>query len=189
MLDLNGTRFISHGFDDFEAESKDDVPARFSLNSRYELIECRILCRIPITLLYNGGDLDTVLHVDLTLRDNTFPKPYSTYYIFSIIMDGKEIVTGKVHAFEGGLDILKRQLPDGYKFKCCFGCAYADYSVAGQGAFGSMLCFRNIKKEYLAVRDKDEYMDIMFDCEEKGVQETFLCDEFEVREDGTGYRG
>ncbi|HEY5745662.1 MAG TPA: DUF6304 family protein [Chryseolinea sp.] len=187
VLDINGTRFISRFFDDFEIENKNEIPARFSLNSHNELTACRLVCEMPLTMLHKGEEFQSVLRIDLNL-DTPIPTSYQTNAVFSITIENKEIKTSKVQLFEGGLETLKAELPADYKLKCCYGCAFADYSVFGQGFFGTMLCFKNIKEEYLKVKNKGEYMDIM-NNHDRQVQETFLCAEFKERETGTGYRG
>lgn len=79
-------------------------------------------------------------------------------------------------------------LPEGVSLKACLSCAFSDYSVYGHALFGNMPCFRDQKAAYLAVRDKDGYMDMMDGFTEM-AQETYLCIEFERRKPGTGYRG
>jgi hypothetical protein len=49
-----------------------------------------------------------------------------------------------------------------------------------------MLCHRNAKQQYLAVRSKAEYWRIPVT---EDVVETHYCDEFQHRVLGTGYRG
>jgi hypothetical protein len=187
VLDVNGTKFISQFFDDFEIESKSKIPSRFALNSQHELTACQLICKIPVTLIHTENELKSVLRMDLNL-ETPIPTSHQTNAIFSITIENKEFKTNKVQTFEGGLETIKSELPVDYKLKCCYGCAFADYSVYGQGFFGTMLCFKNIKEEYLKVQNKDEYMDIM-DNNDRRVQETFLCNEFKERETGTGYRG
>lgn len=179
-LDIDGTKFTSRFFDDFEIDNKDTKPVRFSLNKNNELTSCRLVCELPLTLTHQGKDIQTVLAVDLYLENKTNA-------IFTIKIGEKEIKTNTIELFESGLNELKENLPEGYKLKCCYGCSFADYSVYGQGFFGTMLCFRNIKKEYLQVADKEQYMEIM-DNHDRLVQETYLCADFQERVKGTGYR-
>ena len=93
-----------------------------------------------------------------------------------------------IGTFEEGLLELQRQFPAETHFKNCFGCAFSDYSVYGNGLFGSLLCFRNHKEAYRKVSSKHEYLLIMNEACET-VQETHLCDEYETRPPHTGYRG
>jgi len=72
--------------------------------------------------------------------------------------------------------------------KACINCLYSDYSPLGHGLFGCMMCFRNLKAEYVKVTTKDELWPI-HDRYDRLVQETYLCPDFERRIPGTGYRG
>jgi hypothetical protein len=51
-----------------------------------------------------------------------------------------------------------------------------------------MMCFKNLKNEYLKVTSKDEFWSV-HDRFDRLVQETYLCPEFSRRVPGTGYRG
>ncbi|SRR5260221_5710023 len=98
--------------------------------------------------------------------------------------------TGKHGYFENELLEIQQQLPANTYMKICFGCLYSDYSVAGNGLFGDMMCFRNNKTRYLRSRTKHDHIDLETQrLYERFVQETHLCPEFERRIKGTGYRG
>jgi hypothetical protein len=90
--------------------------------------------------------------------------------------------------FEDEFHDLQHQLPDHVLLKCCWGCAFSDYSPAGSDVFGSLACFRGNKRGYLGVRDKEQLFAI-WDTRTEMVEETYLCDEFAPRVPGTGYRG
>lgn len=98
------------------------------------------------------------------------------------------VSSGQSGHFEYELADIHRQLPDGTYLRSGYKCLYSDYSVYGHGLFGNMLCFRNIKVNYLSVKNKDEFIDIQ-DLSERMVQETYLCADFRLRIPGTGYRG
>jgi hypothetical protein len=68
---------------------------------------------------------------------------------------------------------------------CCVTCLYSDYSPAGHRLMG-MRCHRDAKDQYLAVRSKADYFHVPVT---EDVPETYLCDEYERRIPGTGYRG
>jgi len=105
---------------------------------------------------------------------------------FSIEINGQIFSTEKKDwLFENGMDDLKKKLPEAYKFKNCYGCMFSDYSVYGQHFYGDMYCYKNIKEDYIRAANKHEYMSLKAD---RNVQETFLCDEFEIRKYGLGYR-
>ncbi len=90
--------------------------------------------------------------------------------------------------FEDELLEIQKQLPSGTCMRACINCLYSDYSPYGHGLFGSMMCFRNLKTEYLRVKSKSDFWGV-HDRYEEMVQETYFCDEFEPRTPGTGYRG
>lgn len=84
-------------------------------------------------------------------------------------------------------DQIQKQFLGKYRFKNCYGCLYADYSVYGQAFMGSMSCFRNQKQNYLKVMNKDQYMQLEAPIEQ--VQEIYCCKTFEIRNQNAGYRG
>jgi hypothetical protein len=103
--------------------------------------------------------------------------------------DGKQIAgSGTSGWFEDELLSIQRQLHEGVFIKACINCLYSDYSPSGHGLFGCMLCFRNLKAEYLKVKTKQDFWSV-HGRQDRFVQETYLCPEFERRIPGTGYRG
>ena len=71
-------------------------------------------------------------------------------------------------------------LPDGVFMKICVNCLYSDYSPHGHGLFGWMMCFRNLKAEYLKVTSKAEFWSV-HNRYDRLVQETYICPEFARR--------
>ena len=90
--------------------------------------------------------------------------------------------------FESLFEDIQGQFNGRYILKNCFGCLYSDYSIYGHGALGSMMCFVRQKGEYIKVKNKSEYESNLTDDYDI-VQEIFLCDKFQARRKGTGYRG
>ena len=86
--------------------------------------------------------------------------------------------------FEDGTLRLDRALQPS-RLVCCVNCLYSDYSPGGHGLMG-MRCHRDAKDQYLAVRSKADYWPVPVT---EYVPETYLCDEYQVRVKGTGYRG
>jgi hypothetical protein len=68
---------------------------------------------------------------------------------------------------------------------CCVTCLFSDDSPYGHGLTG-MCCHRGAKDAYLAVRSKHEYWSVPVT---EYVMETHLCDDYQRRVPGTGYRG
>ncbi|HET9505279.1 MAG TPA: DUF6304 family protein [Hymenobacter sp.] len=111
-----------------------------------------------------------------------FEKIYLSFQIFD------ESFKSEGGYFESIFEDIQSQFNGRYALKNCFGCLYSDYSIYGQGALGSMLCFVRQKEAYLKVKDKSEYMEKLTDDYDI-VQEIFLCNKFQARRKGTGYRG
>ena len=162
----------------------------FTLNNSKELCDFKLECDIPILIGKNSEVINGILKMDLVLGNPT-PKGNVDHedLKLELIFNDKKIESGgKSGWFEDEMLDIQKKLPLGYFLKCCFGCLYSDYSVAGHGLFGNMMCYRNTKEEYLAVKNKIDYIDIM-DKMTEDVQETHLCPEFKKRVPGTGYRG
>jgi hypothetical protein len=87
--------------------------------------------------------------------------------------------------FEDGIPVLEATLPAGVRFRCCLTCGLSDYSPGGHGLTG-ILCHRDAREQYLAVRSKLDYWKVPVTEE---VLETYLCPQYEPRVPGTGYRG
>ena len=80
---------------------------------------------------------------------------------------------------------LEQALPPGAQLACCATCLFSDYSPGGHGLTG-IRCHRDAKDQYLAVRSKRDYWSVPVT---EDVPETYLCDEYQRRVPGTGYRG
>ena len=163
---IRGIEFSGTNFDSFEP-SEEVTAAQLSLFTleHNELCSCRFEFEIPILMSHLDSPSNGTLSVVLILGD---PRP-----------------TGGI---EDELLEIQSQLPPDVYMKTCINCLYSDYSPAGHGAFGCMLCFRNLKSEYLAVKTKSDFWPVL-NCTDICVQETYLCPEFTRRIRGTGYRG
>lgn len=111
-----------------------------------------------------------------------------------IVIDFAMNVDGKVFAceektsfFQNALNNISGQLRDDYYLKCCFTCQYSDYSPYGDDYFGTMHCYRMQKEKYLKVTSNYDYLDCLGGSDVR--QETYLCDEYEMRNKFKGYRG
>jgi hypothetical protein len=87
--------------------------------------------------------------------------------------------------FEDGLLRLNAAMPDGSTLRCCVTCLHSDYSPGGHGLIG-IRCHRDAKEQYLAVRSKVDYWSVPTT---EDVPETNLCEQYQLRIAGTGYRG
>ena len=55
--------------------------------------------------------------------------------------------------------------------------------------FGTMLCYRAHKEEYLRVNSKNDYFEHLEELPNEQRQETYVCPDFAVRDQCEGYRG
>ncbi len=190
-MTLRGVTFEDSEFDSFEPiEGTDqDSLTKFSLNKGM-LCDCSIECEIPVPIVNQGTEIQGVLRCEIKLgspknkgglecEDVTLQLAYGNNSVSS---------SGTSGWLEDELIEIQKQLPNGDFMKTCMNCLFSDYSPYGHGMFGNMMCFKNLKKEYLQVTSKEDFWEI-HDRPDRFVQETFLCTEFEKRVPGTGYRG
>jgi hypothetical protein len=93
----------------------------------------------------------------------------------------KRLVRGR--AFGTRKTITHRMPHEALHHMCVF-----RYSPYGHGMFGCLACFRGNKAEYSQVKSKGDMFRVWRTLTEY-VQETHLCEEYELRKPGTGYRG
>ena len=184
---LRGVEFSGSDFEDFE-------PAEFTLAERLTgfefdhqwLCSCRFQCEIPIRIHGKGAEAPGLLFGDIKLGA---PESHtSTTHMELHYRDARCEGIGDDGWFETHLLHIQKQLPDGVFIKCCVNCLFSDYSPSGSGSFGCMACFRNCKAEYLAIKSKRDFWPVL-KKRDRWVRETYLCEEFERRIPGTGYRG
>ena len=109
---------------------------------------------------------------------------------FRLCVDGEEFsVSCKNLWFERNLQELIRLMAPKYRLKCCFTCQWSDYSPYGSDDFGTMLCYRAHKEEYLRVTCQNDYIEHLEELPNEQRQETYVCPDFAVRDQCEGYRG
>jgi len=182
--------FEGEMFDDFAPVGRDDsdISDRFPL--KYGILESIIIeWKMPIPIWQGDQETESILHVRLEMG------PWAEWNIeyqrlwLVLEYDNRRFTNSKPDAwFEYAMLDIQSQLPDDVYMKACINCLYSDYSPYGHGMFGCMACFRTCKEEYLQVKSKDDYWPVLEKCQ-RIVQETYLCDKFERRVPGTGYRG
>ncbi|CAN5303467.1 hypothetical protein BH10PLA2_BH10PLA2_31040 [soil metagenome] len=190
-LSLRGVEFVGCDFDSLEPTGASPEQLQsFTLNQG-SLCSCRIQCRIPVPVQECGKLFEGWLSIELVLG-NPGPKGGLDREELGIVLEynGQQWAgSGKSGWFEDELLDIQGQLPEGTFFNACINCLYSDYSPADHGLFGGMLCYRNLKAEYLSIKSKREFLVLLHRREDRSVQETYLCHEFERRVPGTGYRG
>jgi hypothetical protein len=190
-ISLRGVEFSGRDFGSLEPQGciSDNGLESFTL-SQNQLCSCRIECKIPVTVCKLQNEIDGLLSVELTLGDPVHNGGIDREILkLTLAFDQTCYVSsGKRGYFEDKLLEIQSQLPSGTFMKTCINCLYSDYSPYGNGLFGTMMCFKNLKNEYLKVTSKDEFWSV-HDRFDRLVQETYLCPEFSRRVPGTGYRG
>jgi hypothetical protein len=150
-----------------------------------ELTDCVLSGDLPCSIGVGGQRRPATIAFSLDLRPGTAMLPGSAHTLtVSLVLDG---ITYEVADdwFEDGVQHLERTLPPGVQMVCCVTCLFSDYSPGGHGMTG-IRCHRGTKEQYLAVRSKADYWP---DPVTEEVLEIYLCDEFQRRIPGTGYRG
>lgn len=181
--EIRGVHVWGADFDGLEAGGTAEAASRLALNEAGELANCVLSGELPCTVAVAPGETrpSTVRFV-LDLQSAADP----TLGNLSLACE----IDGATYAvsdswFEDGLLRLERAMPSGCQLVACVTCLYSDYSPGGHGLAG-MRCHRDAKAQYLAVRSKADYWGVPVT---EYVTETYLCDEYERRVPGTGYRG
>ncbi len=99
----------------------------------------------------------------------------------------------KYSDFESAIIGIQKRLPDNTKIKTCLSCRFSNYNPLGNGMFGDLNCFKNLKEDIKNIRSKRDLIEIL----DKGmdsakifnVQETFVYNEHQfVTEDDWVYK-
>lgn len=157
---------------------------------RGALCHCRIRWVMPLAIQHENELRRGTLDVEIVLGAGAADGGLDDLALrLTLRYDGATFAsTSRKDFFEDQLNSIQDQLPPGIYIKACINCNFSDYSPYGSTTFGGMLCFRNIKDEYVKVTCKNELWAV-HDRFERQVQETYLCPEFQRRIPGTGYRG
>jgi Family of unknown function (DUF6304) len=190
-MTVRGVEFEGTEFDSLEptSGSPGERLSQFPL-SHNALCSCRIECEIPIPVYSQSKESTGTLSVKIILGDPTRSQGLDLEIIQITLKceHGQFASSGNSGWFEDELLEIQSQLPEGVFMRACINCLYSDYSPYGHGAFGGMMCFRNLKAEYLSVKSKADFLSMRGPCD-RMVQEIYVCPEFEQRVPGTGYRG
>jgi hypothetical protein len=186
---IRGVEFAGGDFDGLSPADGSTELADFTLH-RGELCACSFAFDIPIPMIAEEVEIAGKLHVELDLGVPAPNGGLDREELKISLEYGEHGVasSGGSGWFEDELVSIQRQLPKRVFMKACINCLFSDYSPYGHGLFGGMMCFRNIKAEYLQVKSKRDLFAVQ-GRQDRLVQETYLCPEFSRRVPGTGYRG
>jgi len=149
-----------------------------------ELIDCVLTGDLPCQIEVDGTRVTTPVHFEFDFRtgpDGQYREP--KFLRLSIAYGGRSYEITDDWFEDGTLRLNALLQPAG--LVCCVTCLYSDYSPGGHGLMG-MYCHRDAKAQYLAVRSKADYWPVPVT---EDVPETYICDQYEHRIPGTGYRG
>jgi hypothetical protein len=187
-LKVLGSAFAGEFLDDFAPIGQGPTSARFRLQHGL-LCDYTLDFKLPMTLTEGSNALSTAVGVRVGLGSPAERGALTEEWVqLCLSADGGAYTTGRHDLVETALIELGERLPGRGRLRCCFGCDFSDYSPYGNGVFGTLYCFRTAKREYRRVVDKDALFDL-WDKTAGAVQETWLCEEWEPRIAGRGYRG
>lgn len=182
---IRNISFIATDFDDLTIHNTStltqDQAQQFTW-AKDALIKYKLQINLPLTIIEIENQ--QIFQFRSNLQIEMHQTVYSAHLDFEL---AGQCYSASHSDFEGLFDQIQRQFQGKYRFKNCYGCLYADYSVYGQAQMGSMGCFKKQKSNYLAVKNKDDYMQL--DAVDFCNQEIFCCEDYTIRDQQVGYRG
>jgi hypothetical protein len=184
---IRGVEFAGPDFDGLSPVDSGADLKGFTLN-RGELCSCSFAFDIPLPVIVEQSEVSGKLLVELELGA---PAPNGGLdrerLKLTLEYAGQRVASsGGSGYFEDELTEIRHQMPKFVFIKACINCLFSDYAPGGQPAFGGMLCFRNIKAEFLQVKSKRDLFAVVR-RRDRLVQETYLCPEFSPRILRTSY--
>ncbi len=180
-ISLRGINFQGDCFETLEGKI-DETQFDYIKYKNYasgDLTDCVFEVRMPIQLICNKQEIEGIIYAQINLGTT---KPYGVY----LKLETKEhsISNTKYYGyFENALIALQNQLPTNIKIKTCLSCRYSHYHPVGNGMFGGLHCFKNIKSIAQTIQSKYTLMDTWEKAKKEqtifNVQETFDCSEHE----------
>jgi hypothetical protein len=182
---IRGVDLWSTDFDSLEPLDHSAATGQLPLNRAGELYDCVLSGDLPCILAVGEQRRPVTIAFSLDLHPGIASRPGSTHELsLSLVLDAVPYQVTDDLFLEGVLR-LEQALPPGAQLACCATCLFSDYSPDGRGLTG-IRCHRDAKDQYLAVRSKRDYRSVPVT---EDVPETYLCDEYQRRVPGTGYRG
>jgi len=187
LMLLEAKLFQGQEFDSMELlfpeTYSDEEKKTFTFNQNC-LCDCGFMWTIPVKMVVGAKEMTSNLECTLELG---IPAPHGgiSYEKLKLILKSgylKPIETKlKSEHFSEALDEIQQKLGSKAYLRICYFCQYSDYHVAGGSLWGSMYCFRNQKQDYLQAITKEEYINVLRNCNAR-TYETDLCPEFLLRE-------
>jgi hypothetical protein len=193
--EIRGVAFSEIDFDGLEPLNLEGT-APFPVDHNGFLTDCDLSGEFPCTIEREGQKQNCVLSFRLRLR-STSGSPGTardrTQSLRVAVTVDETTYEADGWDFEEVVLKLDKMLPDGARLICCLTCLFSDYSpYGGHGVLTHMACYRSAKAQYLAfprrfdAKGKLEFARIPV---AEYVPEPYLCNEYQHRVAGTGYRG
>lgn len=184
-VEIRGVIFEGYSLDLLDPADPTAAEAAGLICGGFGLTSCALVGTVPLQLNTPAAEAGSTADLKflLDLRNESDPAFKPLRSTLSILEGGS--VEVESWDFEGALLGLTTGLPAGTSLRCCATCLYSDYTPDGTGLMG-MSCHRDAKEQYLAVRSKRDYRSVPVT---EFVPEIYLCEQYEPRIPGTGYRG
>lgn len=191
---LRGINFDGQDFEMLEAEEIDNTKFEYEMfqDGSGDLTNFRLTVTIPILLFdsikKNKFTAPLIVHVEIG-ETTTIKGLDSELTCLTLTTSfGEFTVEKKLEWMEDALITIQNQLPEHMYLNTCLSCKYSNYSPYGNGMFGHIYCFKNLKKELKQVRDKHDLLHIWTaEAVDRGdifsVHETFDCSEHQLPTD------
>ena len=139
---------------------------------------------IPVYIIHENILLQETIKFYIQVGDFIDNTSETINTVECIASFGTFTLNKKIDYFENSLIDLQNLFPVDYKIKTCLSCKFSNYHPVGNGTFGGMYCFRNLKEEVLLVNDKSDLMNLWSEENFKNeiifnVQETYDCPQHE----------
>ncbi|GGG52442.1 DUF6304 family protein [Bizionia arctica] len=176
-LTLRGIQFEGTDFEGLEG-IVDESKFEYVLyeNGIGDLTNFELMAVIPVNIVRNKKEIIGNLETFIATGNNNSVVRLKLETEYDTFLSEKEY-----GYFEDAIIGIQEKLPENTKIKTCLSCKYSNYHPIGNGMFGGLNCFKNLKEDVENVSGKSDLM-VMWDkgMENKktfNVQETFVCDD------------
>jgi len=194
LFTLRDIDFDGPDFDQLTAASIDETKFDYEMfaDGSGDLTNFKITVTIPIQLFNSETNTtfveDVVIHIEVGETTTIEGLDSEIDSLTLTTSFGEFKVNKKLEWMEDALIAIQNQLPENIYLKTCLSCKYSNYSPYGNGMFGNIYCFKEIKEKLKQVREKHDLLHLWTaEAVEKGdifsVQETFDCAAHELPTD------
>jgi hypothetical protein len=166
-LTVRGRRFSGPDFDALEPQSAG--AADLFRIERGVLADFRLDYAMPLPVACAGATADRQLFVRIHIAGRGEPGA-----CVQLSLSGREENAAGFGDFASAFADLAARSGEAVIPKACIACAHAGYNPAGHGLYGALMCFRGLKAERRAARERGDLTPLL-GRQDRFVQETWLC--------------